>query len=393
MWEKLCAFSVFIRNYLMDGFAIFFFSGKGRSNNRKSVLVIRLDAIGDFILWLDAAAELRKIYQSEYYRLILIGNCIWTELAEIQQIFDEVIPFDRHLFNYKFKYRLKIWKLLRGTEWNVVINPTYSRELLFGDSVVRICNAREKIGSKGDLSNHPAWQSFISDKWYTKLLPASNMPLMELERNAEFIRSLGRPYFQARLPELISINKLPSELLDVDYLVVVPGTSLVLHQWPVEKFAELITLVKQKYEFKVVICGAPNEIELGSRLRQLIHGNVIDYIGKTSLVEYVSIIKRARLLIGNDSSAVHIAAALGVKAISLLGGMHFGRFLPYSLEQDTELARPLPAAISHQMECFRCNNKCIYVAQNDGCSAPCLEQISVTEVLNEITLYLSKPGC
>lgn len=376
----------------MDGFAIFFFSGKDKSNNKQSILVIRLDAIGDFILWLAAAAELRKLYPSDHYRLILIGNCIWTELAEIQQIFDKVIPLDRNLFNYKFKYRMNIWKLLRGTEWDKVIHPTYSRELIFGDSVVRVCNAKVKIGSKGDLANHPAWQRLISDNWYTKLLPASNMPLMEFERNAEFIRFLGRPSFQARLPELISTNKLPSELLDVDYFVIVPGTSLALHQWPVEKFAELTILVQQTYGFKVVICGSPDEIELGTCLKLLLHENVNDYTGKTSLIEYVSIIKGARLLIGNDSSAVHIAAALGVKAFSLLGGMHFGRFLPYSLEHDPELARPLPTAISHKMNCYMCNNTCIYVAQNEGCPAPCLEQISVAEVWNEITLFLSKPG-
>lgn len=393
MCKKLYEWSVFIINFLIDGVSIFFFRGKATSNDRQSILVVRLDAIGDFILWLNAAAELRKLYSVENYRLVLIGNCTWTELAQIQQIFDEVIPLDRELFYYNFKYRMNIWRLLRATVWSVVIEPTYSREFMFGDSVVRVCGAVEKIGSIGDLSNQTAWQKRISNKWYTCLVPTNSLHMMELERNAEFVRSLGIQSFQAGLPEVVSYEQLPVELSDIEYFILVPGTSLRLHQWPVDNFAKLAEMIQKTYGLKAVICGTPRERKLGDRLSQLLQGDVIDCTGKTTLLEYVSIIKSAQFLIGNDSSAVHIAAAVGVKSFSLLGGMHYGRFLPYSLEHDSLSGKPLPVSISHYKDCFMCNNTCVYVSHNQSYSAPCLEQISVEKVFNEVSSFMSKTGC
>ena len=51
-----------------------------------------------------------------------------------------------------------------------------------------------------------------------------------------------------------------------------------------------------------------------------------NYAGKTTLTGLVSIISRARLLIGNESGPIHLAAALGTPCVSVVGGGHFGRF-------------------------------------------------------------------
>jgi len=51
--------------------------------------------------------------------------------------------------------------------------------------------------------------------------------------------------------------------------------------------------------------------------------------GTTSLTELVDIISKAKLLITNDSSALHIAACLNTQTICLLMGRHYGRFAPY----------------------------------------------------------------
>ena len=47
------------------------------------VLLIRVDAIGDFVLWLDTAKEYRKLYPSEEYRIMLVGNKLIHEVQII----------------------------------------------------------------------------------------------------------------------------------------------------------------------------------------------------------------------------------------------------------------------------------------------------------------------
>ena len=53
-----------------------------KQNQLKMVLLIRQDAIGDFILWLDTAKEYRKYFPPENYKIILIGNELWFDLAK-----------------------------------------------------------------------------------------------------------------------------------------------------------------------------------------------------------------------------------------------------------------------------------------------------------------------
>ena len=64
------------------------------------------------------------------------------------------------------------------------------------------------------------------------------------------------------------------------------------------------------------------------------------------------------IAVDERTSAMNIAAACGVAAVCILGGGHYGRFMPYEVEQAD--GRPLPRAIIHQMSCFGCNWQCIY---------------------------------
>ena len=77
------------------------------------VLLIRVDAIGDFVLWLDTAKEYRKLYPSEEYRIVLVGNKLWGELAESRSISMKMESEKRYLIcalqaslleNHKVKY-------------------------------------------------------------------------------------------------------------------------------------------------------------------------------------------------------------------------------------------------------------------------------------------------
>ena len=54
-----------------------------RNNQLKLILIIRQDAIGDFVMWLDTAKEYRKLYPPEKYELVLIGNALWLSLIHI----------------------------------------------------------------------------------------------------------------------------------------------------------------------------------------------------------------------------------------------------------------------------------------------------------------------
>jgi ADP-heptose:LPS heptosyltransferase len=57
-----------------------------------------------------------------------------------------------------------------------------------------------------------------------------------------------------------------------------------------------------------VLCGGLEERDLCSQMIHLSGKEALNLAGKTSLPELVEVIRRSKFLIGNETSAIHIAA-------------------------------------------------------------------------------------
>jgi len=356
-------------------------------SKRNRILVIRIDAIGDFILWLDAAKDIRKLYPKGQFELVLLGNEIWTSLAEDLPYFDRVYSLSVQRFINNPVYRFKMLREIRSAGFGVVIQPTFSRVFLTGDAIAHVSGAAEKIAFNGDYSNIKSWQKRISDRWYTRIITSDNKPLMELERNAEFMRELGLKNFSSCVPELQVSTQLPKSMSDTDYYVLFPGAGLDMKRWPISNFVMLAQKIYQATGWVGVICGGKGEEVTGKKLMERTNVPMQDWTGGTNLKELAVILSRAHLLIGNDTGAVHIAAAVSTPAVCILGGGHYGRFMPYQLEGET--AKQLPVPVTHEMECFGCSWLCIYDVPS-GEPVPCIKRISVEAVWKEVYLILER---
>ena len=79
--------------FLFDSIAIWKVHSP-QQNELELILLIRQDAIGDFVMWLDTAKEYRKLYPPDKYKIVLAGNASWCDLAEELPYWDKVIPVD-----------------------------------------------------------------------------------------------------------------------------------------------------------------------------------------------------------------------------------------------------------------------------------------------------------
>lgn len=363
--------------------ALSFLSRAGMENGN-TCLIVRTDNIGDFVLWLDAAAQMRNHYRS--CRMVAVVGAASADLAQRCGVFDEIIPVDIPMFTRSVTYRWKLMRKLQGYRAATVIQPTYSRMFLIGDAIVRLCGAPERIGFAGDLSNMSQWQRKLSDSWYTRLVPSSPGPLMEIERNRDFLRGLGVVTAEARVTQLPVMAQLPEALrVEGDYFIIFPGASWLGRMWPVDSFAQIANVVHEQYGWRMVVCGSRSETGLGD---QLLHkaglSGAMNLCGSTTLGEFVEVVRRARLLIGNETSAPHLAAAVDTPSVCILGGGHFGRFVPYS--RSVVGARPVCAYT--EMPCFGCNWRCIHEYGGKSC-VPCIAQVSVEQVVNSVNQALS----
>jgi ADP-heptose:LPS heptosyltransferase len=380
-----------MRGFLIHGYSIFLWIldtlylsfQKSLVDKSSSILLVRLDNIGDFILWLPSAGRLREKYKN--HSLILVANESFSELAKETGYFDKVISINTRKFIFNLVYRYKNYSKITTLNSEISIHPNFSRVFLLGDSIIRASKSSERIGSSGDLSNIYKWQKNISDSWYTKLIATSGKSLMELERDAEFLSGLGVVSENIGTPKLPVLNITPGKInISKDYFIIFPGASWAGRKWPNESFAKIGTIISKQYGYKMVICGLKSEYDdARSIISQASIDSAINLAGETTLSEFCELVRGARLLIGNETSAVHIAAATNTPSICLLGGGHFGRFIPYS----EKVKGISPVAVFSKMDCYGCNWKCTQI-HNKNEATPCIKKIKVSDVLHEVDKLL-----
>jgi heptosyltransferase II len=91
-------------------------------------------------------------------------------------------------------------------------------------------------------------------------------------------------------------------------------------RWPLERYAEVMKLVSaQRAGIEWQFFGAPGEKEMGEKLSMMVSAAHQNLVGKTSMPELITALKRCTLLVTNDTGTMHLAAALGVPTVSIFG--------------------------------------------------------------------------
>lgn len=104
------------------------------------------------------------------------------------------------------------------------------------------------------------------------------------------------------------------------YLVMLIGATSAAKRWPAERFAALADKVQNRYDMKIVLLGTGSDEKIvAQQVAETADRETINLVDKTSLMQAVAIIKSARLVVGNDSGTLHIAAALSVPLVGIYG--------------------------------------------------------------------------
>ncbi len=372
--------SIFKFSKILLSFIIIFFDKiifllPSRKYRKNYLAIVKIDAIGDFIIWINTAKNLSLNNKNK--KLILICDKNVEEIANSLNYFEKIISINTKKFVNNLFYRFKKILIIRKFQYYKAIQTTYSRNFLTGDSIIRATNAQQRIGVKGDNTNQVRIQKIISNGWYTSLIKFKDSSLSEKDRNDEFLRTIG-------IKEIIKNSKIPT-LTNLKeeftyknpYIIIFPGASTYKRMWPIKFFAKIASYISLNYSLKIIICGSQSEYNLGETLKEIsTKSDIVNLAGKTNLLEFIEIVRNSELLIGNETSAIHIAYAVNTKSICLLGGGHFGRFMPYPLRNDP--FEPIP--IFEDLDCFKCNWNCT-IEHPKGAPYPCISELSPNKVL------------
>jgi len=342
----------------------------GRNKARTHLLIVRLDAIGDFFMWLAPALEIRKKFPKSRFHITLVGNAHWIQMAQDLLDFDHYIALDRQQFMASFSVRKNIAKEIKRKKYILAMNPTYSREWA-SDWLIGMACAKEKIGFDGPCNTIKKGTKFFTNFLYSKLLhsPAQT----ELEHNEFFIQQTINPDFRLQIPDFSKKEKRQNQI------VIFPGSSWHGKCWPSENFAELITWLSNNFPGnEIILAGGKNDVTYSEIIKSKINVTVTDLVGKTSLKDLLALLSNSKLLISNDTSAVHMAQVTRTPTIALVGGGHWGRFLPYSPHIKNE---NIFRVLNEKLDCYFCDWKCKFNIQS-GEACPCLKNINL-EILQK----------
>ena len=170
------------------------------------------------------------------------------------------------------------------------------------------------------------YDSHGGSSFYTKILPWKIKDIHNVEYQAKLIESLGimiSPLVNTvvNFEQTYEKNGLSSKRIKSGYIVVSVGTGAKIREWPETSWKILFDYLK-KHEYKIIFVGA------GQREQTLIDflmkgcnkHDVISLCNKLSIPELAMIISRAKLFIGLESFAGHIAAMYKVPQISIMHG-------------------------------------------------------------------------
>lgn len=338
--------------YYFDLLSLKFFSIDKKE--KKDIVLVRTDGIGDFVLWINSAERLRKFYKNK--RITLITTNENKEIAELINCFDEMIYIDRKKFIKNLIYRFKMLRFLSRIKSYILINPMVSHSSL-SEAIVMIIKGNEKIGIKSrQESNLPNYLEKVILKNYNKLVTIPQNLEHEIEKNFFFINKIvgeeKNIYISSKCFSGVESNEEEIE----KYCIFFIGSSDIKKCWPISNFIELGNKIIEQDKV-IILCGGKNEEKLGEKFLERISNKkrVKNMIGKTNMKEVISLLKGAEFVVSNDTFSGHLTKLLDKDLILILGGGHYGRFFPYP-----KILQTKEKILLKKMDCFGCGWKCKY---------------------------------
>jgi heptosyltransferase-2 len=164
---------------------------------------------------------------------------------------------------------------------------------------------------------------------------------------------------------------------DAGLIVVAPGSRWATKRWPPGRFARAADELARETAATVVLVGSDADREICASVRELMDAVPVDLSGGLPLGQLIALVKRAQLVLSNDSAAAHIAAATRTPVVAVFGPTVPAQgYAPY-----TDRAR----VVETEFECRPCgshgSDKC---PRGDFVCMESLDASSVVEAALEV---------
>lgn len=354
-----------IMYYIDRVLMLFIKKPKYTNRDKQKVAIIFNLALGDGVIFLNALNDLNKKYPKDKYSITLICQKGLEKVYEKCNTIDNIIPINFTKSTVNIKERYLSLEVISHEYYDIALDPVGANECFTNVLMTRNIYAKEKVGC-------------IIDE-YAKICPKHILKKTYNEIKYLKTKSLIEQYYEFFYDKYtIKYCHLPKEKCSIElpkeYYLVFPSASMELKRWPAKRYAEIIKRIHKKTNLPLVLCGTNVDKPAYEELLALIPNiETVDIIGKTSLLEFIDIIDRAKFVITNDTSTYHIAVISETPVAIITGGYTYDRYVTYEFNGNKYKK---PYIIVNKMPCFNCINNCNQITKKDKLW-PCLDKINI----------------
>ncbi len=353
-----------------------------------SILVIRLDEIGDMVMMSPFLRELRRNYPSAHITLV-VKPAVYN-LVELCPYVDETLTFPKANGRGAFYVRLFqslcfSFRHFRKQRYSLALVPRFDADAGYGAGLLAfLSGAARRIGYSEMVLPSKSLSDKGYDGFYTNVLaPDTGKVCHEVERGIDVLHSLdirtrdtGLDVWTSEQDDAHAISLLGEKGAQLRVALFL-GAGSPRREWPVQSFIETAKILLRQVNIEWVILGnGKNEVEKAVAFFQS-GASCCNLVNQLTLRETISVMRLCDMYLGGDTGPMHMAAALGKPGVVLschpVGGDENycnspSRFGPYN--SDMMILRPIPFS--------GCEHGC------QGNKPHCITRIPIEEVVQAV---------
>ncbi len=294
------------------------------------ILFIRPSALGDVCRSVGVVAALNRRFPSAKIDWLVQNS--FVQAIEHHPGVHRVIPFDRKTLGKQVKKGrvgpIREWlRTLRQGEYDLVID---AQGLARSGFFAWCTRAPRRFGYRD--AQELSWL-FLNERVEA---PRTMHTVDRMMRLADALDA------DATHPDL-RLHTDPDDLSQViveypdRYAVIAPTSRWAGKCWPIERYTKLARQLADHPQLdRVIVVGGPGERLQCAPLLELAedHPRIVDRVGSTSISQLMAVISRSRLLVANDSAALHMAVGFDRPLVALLGPTEPALVGPYRRDAD-----------------------------------------------------------
>jgi len=284
------------------------------------ILIRATNWVGDAIMALPALRAVRKRFPDA--EITIVARPYVADIYRDQEICDQLIPYDPKGLHAGFSGRERLAAQLRAQKFDVALLLQNAFDAAWLAWRARI---PERIGYARHARSLLLTQS-------VPLPRQGEIPAHEKYYYLELLRRAGwgnsakdETFIGLRVPEekRRSADEFLSKSgvrLGAVRIAVAAGASYGSAKcWPPLRFAEVANRLQSETEAEIILFGTAAEANVSTAISAEMPRPPIDLTGKTAIADLPALLSQCQLFIGNDSGAMHVAAAVGLPIVAVFG--------------------------------------------------------------------------